>query len=66
MKDQFVYSIKIIIVSSKIYLRRIVLSILFIETFRFWPLKVKENLSDTIMSDFFPVSTAKFDLNTLS
>ena len=61
MKDPYAMSIEIIIALSRIYLRRIIMSVFTIITsvFNIQSLavelfKVKKNLSNTIMSDIFP------------
>ena len=66
MKDPYALSIEITIALSRIYLRRIILSVFTIEisSLAVELFKVKENLSNTIMSDVFPTRLLNYNLRS--
>ena len=67
MKDPYALSIEITIVLSRIYLRRIILSVFTIEIISSLAIelfKVKENLSNTIMSDILHTRVLNYNLKS--
>ena len=66
MKDPYALSIEITIALSRIYLRRIILSVFTIEisSLAVELFKVKENLSNTIMSDILHNRVLNYNLKS--